>query len=391
MSIKIARRLSGSKEYYFSTKLKQLSEMKENGIDILNLGIGSPDMAPPENAVLSLIREAGKSETHGYQSYRGLPEFRTAVQEFYQIHYHSQISDNNVLPLIGSKEGLMHIAMTYLEKGDIALVPDPGYPTYEAVTRMAEATPVKYKLNEKNKWLIDTGYLENLIKSFPVKVIFMNYPHMPTGASGTINMFKRVLKIAEENNILLINDNPYSFILNDSPISALQAYGIHPNLIELNSLSKSHNMAGWRIGFMVTSEEHISNILKFKTNMDSGMFLPVQIAAAKALKSSKTWFDNLNKEYKKRKLVAMKLLDQLECKYDTKASGMFIWARIPDTFSNGEALSDHILNATGVFLTPGFIFGEQGDKFIRISLCSSVNTFEDALNRILSIPNKIAI
>ncbi|QCK15103.1 pyridoxal phosphate-dependent aminotransferase [Mangrovivirga cuniculi] len=302
MSIKIANRLSGSKEYYFSTKLRQLSDKQANGIDILNLGIGSPDMAPPENAVLSLIRESGKKNTHGYQSYRGLPDFRYAVSEFYDTFFQCNISESNVLPLIGSKEGLMHIAMTYLEKGDIALVPDPGYPTYEAVTRIAEATPVKYKLKEDNKWLIDAVYLENLINSFPVKVIFMNYPHMPTGASGNLKMFRKILDLAEKHNILIINDNPYSLILNNKPISAIQAYGIHPNLIELNSLSKSHNMAGWRIGFMVTHEEHISNILKFKTNMDSGMFLPVQVAAARALRNPKSWFDHLNQEYQKENI-----------------------------------------------------------------------------------------
>ncbi|NMM50024.1 pyridoxal phosphate-dependent aminotransferase [Marinigracilibium pacificum] len=388
MQIKLASRLGNQKEYYFSTKLKQLNEMKENGIKIINLGIGSPDLPPPESAVLSLIRESGRIDTHGYQSYRGLPEFRKAIANFYNENYLTDINSDNVLPLIGSKEGLMHIAMTYLEEGDVALIPNPGYPTYEAVTRMAGAIPVSYDLNEEENWIINTSYLEYLINNHSVKVLFLNYPHMPTGAMANIELFKSILKIATKYNVLVVNDNPYSFILNDNPVSALQVEGIHPNLIELNSLSKSHNMAGWRIGYMISSEDHINNVLRFKTNMDSGMFLPLQMAAVSALQAGVSWFKDLNNEYFKRKELALEILDLLNCTYSKSSAGMFIWAKIPDYFKSGEELSDYLLDATGIFITPGSVFGSRGNGFIRISLCSNLNVLSEAINKILSIPNK---
>lgn len=382
MTVNPASRMNLVQEYYFSTKLKQIAEMRASGIDVLNLGIGSPDLPPSIETISALAESAQKPQNHAYQSYVGIPALREAMADFYQNAYGVSLNPaNEVLPLIGSKEGIMHISMAYLEAGDEVLVPNPGYPTYRAASLLTGATVVDYDLSEANGWLPDLKELAKKDLS-KVKLMWVNYPHMPTGAKATKDFFEELRDFALAHNILIVNDNPYSFILNDDPQSILSVEGMKEVALELNSLSKSHNMAGWRMGMLMGKAEFINPVLRFKSNMDSGMFLPLQMAAVKALQNDKIWFDQLNSVYKERQQKVFEMMELLDCQYDKNQSGMFVWAKIPANYASGFALSDEILEKTGVFITPGGIFGTAGDGYIRTSLCAEVSVFEEAILRI---------
>jgi len=369
-------------EYYFSTKLKQIAEMRNSGIDVLNLGIGSPDLPPSAQTIEALASTAQSPKNHAYQSYVGILALREAMASFYQNAYDVELNPaNEILPLIGSKEGIMHISMAYIEAGDEVLVPNPGYPTYRAASLLTGATVVDYDLSEENNWLPDLKELAKKDLS-KVKLMWVNYPHMPTGAKATGGFFEELRDFALTHNILIVNDNPYSFILNDNPQSILSVEGMKDVAMELNSLSKSHNMAGWRVGMLVGKAEFINPVLRFKSNMDSGMFLPLQMAAVMALKNDKSWFEELNKTYKIRQQKVFEIMQLLNCQYDTRQSGMFVWAKIPAKYKTGYELSDEILEKAAVFITPGGIFGTAGDGYIRTSLCAEVSVFEESILRI---------
>ncbi len=369
-------------EYYFSTKLKQIAEMRNSGIDVLNLGIGSPDLPPSAQTIEALANSAQNPKNHAYQSYVGIPALREAIANFYQNAYDVELNPaNEILPLIGSKEGIMHISMAYLEAGDEVLVPNPGYPTYRAASLLTGATVVDYDLSEENNWLPDLKELAKKDLS-KVKLMWVNYPHMPTGAKANKAFFEELRDFASTHNILIVNDNPYSFILNDDPQSILSVEGMKEVAMELNSLSKSHNMAGWRVGMLAGKAEFINPVLRFKSNMDSGMFLPLQMAAVMALQNDKSWFEELNKTYKIRQQKVFEMMQLLDCQYDKNQSGMFVWAKIPAKYKTGYELSDEILEKAAVFITPGGIFGTAGDGYIRTSLCAEVSVFEEAILRI---------
>ncbi len=388
-TISPASRLQVVQEYYFSTKLKQIAALKASGIPVLNLGIGSPDLAPSDATIEALIASAQKKENHAYQGYQGIPALREAFSQFYKTQYQVDIDPNTeILPLMGSKEGIMHIAMAYLEKGDVTLIPNPGYPTYQAACALTGAEVQSYELSEANGWLPDLDELAKRDLS-KVKIMWVNYPHMPTGAKADWAFFEKLRDFALKHAILLVNDNPYSFILNDQPISMLSIPGMKEVAIELNSLSKSHNMAGWRIGAVLGKQSFLVPILTFKSNMDSGMFLPLQEAAVEALKADAHWFKQQNKIYSERQQVVFQLMDLLNCSYDPKQSGMFVWAKIPNTYGSGYELSDKILEENAVFITPGGIFGSQGNGYIRVSLCAPISLFESAIHRIKTHSNGI--
>ena len=382
MTISPASRMNLVQEYYFSTKLKQIAEMRNSGIDVLNLGIGSPDLPPSAQTIEALAKSAQNHKNHAYQSYVGIPALREAMANFYQNAYGVELNPSNeILPLIGSKEGIMHISMAYLETGDEVLVPNPGYPTYRAASLLTGATVVDYNLSEENGWLPDLKELAKKDLS-KVKLMWVNYPHMPTGAKGNKIFFEELRDFAITHNILIVNDNPYSFILNDDPQSILSIEGMKEVAMELNSLSKSHNMAGWRVGMLTGKSEFINPVLRFKSNMDSGMFLPLQMAAVTALQNNKSWFEELNKTYKIRQQKVFEMMQLLDCQYDKNQSGMFVWAKIPAKYTTGYELSDEILEKSAVFITPGGIFGTAGDGYIRTSLCAEVSVFEEAILRI---------
>lgn len=381
-SIQPAKRLNLVQEYYFSTKLKEIAEMKSRGLDVVNLGIGSPDLPPSPQTIEALHVSAQDPKNHAYQSYVGLPALRQAFADWYRTYFGADLNPaNEILPLIGSKEGIMHIAMSYLEPGTVALVPNPGYPTYRSASLLAGAEVRNYDLSEETGWLPDLKALAQTDLS-AVRVMWVNYPHMPTGAKATRALYEELVAFGREHNILIANDNPYSFILNEEYLSILSVPGAKEVAVELNSLSKSHNMAGWRMGVLAGGAEILSNVLKFKSNMDSGMFLPMQEAAIQALSNPPSWYAGLNAIYRERQKVVFELLDLLDCRYDPQQTGMFVWARIPDTWESGYALSDEVLHKAHVFITPGGIFGTQGDRYIRISLCADVRVFEEAGRRI---------
>lgn len=384
MIIQPASRISTVKEYYFSKKLKEIAALRASGKDILNLGIGSPDLPPPPEAIEVLIEKSQQDGAHKYQSYVGAPQLREAFAEWYGRHFSVDLNPNSeILPLIGSKEGIMHISQTFLEAGDEVLVPNPGYPAYRATANLAGATVVEYNLREAD-WFPDFEELEkrDLTK---VKIMWVNYPNMPTGAAATSALFDQLVAFAKKHHILVCNDNPYSFVLHENQMSLLAADGAKDVCLELNSLSKSHNMAGWRVGLLAGKAEYLSEILKFKSNMDSGMFLPVQLAAAKALEMGDVWFAGLNDIYKKRQQKVFEIMDLLGCEYSKDRAGMFVWAKAPSTFKDGYALSDKFLYEADVFLTPGGIFGSQGNGYIRVSLCAGVAVFEEAIKRIKKV------
>ena len=384
-----ANRLIGIGEYYFSQKLREIDELNKQGKNIINLGIGSPDL-PPHNSVIRVLQEeSAKPNVHAYQGYKGSPILRKAISDWYTEWYGVELNpDSEILPLIGSKEGIMHICMTYINDGDIILVPNPGYPTYRSAAKLAGAIVKDYNLKEKNNWIPDFDELEKIIREAENGtkqkgiLMFVNYPHMPTGQLPTKEFFEELVAFAKKHKILICHDNPYSFILNDNPLSLLGVKDAKDVVIELNSLSKSHNMAGWRVGMLCGAKERIEEVIRFKSNMDSGMFLPVQLAAAKALTLGKEWHDDLNAVYTKRRQKVFELLDLLNCDYDKKQAGMFIWAKIAAAYKDGYALSDEILKSSNVFITPGGIFGSEGEKYIRVSLCAKEEKFVEAIDRI---------
>jgi LL-diaminopimelate aminotransferase len=383
MKLEVAGRLNGIGEYYFSQKLRQIDDLNKAGANVINLGIGSPDMPPHPEVIKVLQQEASKPTVHGYQNYKGIPAFRQAISAWYQKWYSVELDANSeILPLIGSKEGIMHISMTFLNEGDEVLIPNPGYPTYKSATELAGGVCINYDLLESNEWQPDFHALESRDLS-KVKIMWVNYPHMPTGKSASHELFEKLVKFGIKNNILICHDNPYSFILNNKPpISLLSIQGSKEVVIELNSLSKSHNMAGWRIGMIAASPDNIEMVLRFKSNMDSGMFQPLQMAAAKALSLEEDWHTQLNKIYEARREKVYALLDSLNCIYDREQVGLFVWARIPANYVNGFQLSDQVLSDARVFITPGGIFGSNGNQFIRISLCTTEEKINEALLRI---------
>jgi len=382
MKISVASRLGSVQEYYFSKKLREIREMNDKGLNILNLGIGSPDMAPHPEVVTALTATASKANVHGYQSYMGIPELRMAIGRWYSKYYKVSFdSTKEILPLIGSKEGIMHISMTYLEEGDEVLVPNPGYPAYASAAKLTGATIRHYDLTEENQWEPDFEALEKTDLS-SVKIMWVNYPNMPTGKPASTELFDRLIALGKRHNILIINDNPYSFILNDYPQSIMSVEGAIDTAMELNSLSKAHNMAGWRVGMLVGSGDRISEVLRFKSNMDSGMFRGTQDAAIKALELGREWFDELNRQYAQRKQAACRLLDLLDCKYDEDHQGLFVWARIPSSYKDAYELADEVLYNAKVFITPGGIFGSNGDQHVRVSLCATSERFDEAIDRV---------
>lgn len=383
MIISPANRLDNVTEYYFSQKLQEIREMNAQGMNVINLGIGNPDMSPSEKTIAKFIASAQNPKNHGYQGYKGIPELRKAIADWYlKIYGVSLNSEQEILPLLGSKEGIMHISMAFLNPGDEVLVPDPGYPTYSSVSNLVQAKIRNYNLDENNNWFPDLKALAATDLS-KVKIMWLNYPNMPTGAKASDAMFKEVITFAKQYKILLCHDNPYSLILPDgAPKSILSYDGALDVAIELNSLSKSHNMAGWRVGWVAGGKAYIDTILKVKSNVDSGMFLPVQHAAAEAFSNSTEWHRQQNSEYEQRREKAWELLDTLGCQYDKHQVGMFIWARVPDAVESVEQYIDIFLQKAHVFITPGFIFGENGQRYIRVSLCSTIQAIDEALLRI---------
>ncbi len=382
MQITTSKRLEGIGEYYFSQKLREIDELNKQGKNIINLGIGSPDLPPHPDVVKVLQEESAKPNTHAYQNYKGSPLLRNAIADWYHTWYHVTLDPNTeILPLIGSKEGIMHICMTYLNEGDEALIPNPGYPTYSSAVKLAGGKAVPYELTEANNWGPDFDALEKTDLS-KVKLLWVNYPHMPTGQLPTKDLFEKIVAFGRKHNILVCHDNPYSFILNETPQSLLSVEGAKEVVIELNSLSKSQNMAGWRVGMLCGAKERIDEIIRFKSNMDSGMFLPVQLAAAKALSLGKDWYESINAIYTKRREKVFELLTLLNCEYSKTQVGLFVWAKIPAKYKTGYELSDEVLYNANVFITPGGIFGNAGDGYIRVSLCGSVEKFEEAISRI---------
>lgn len=380
--MQVARRLEPINEYYFSQKLRQIEELNKSGVPVINLGIGSPDLPPHESVIKTLQEESGKPNVHAYQGYKGIKPLRDAIALWYTKWYGVELQpDTEILPLIGSKEGIMHICMAYLNEGDEALVPNPGYPTYRSAVQLAGGVCVDYQLKVENNWAPDFAALEasNLSK---VKIMWVNYPHMPTGQLPTQELFEQLVAFGKKHNILICHDNPYSFILNEKPASILSVAGAKETALELNSLSKSHNMAGWRVGMLCGAKEKIDAVLRFKSNMDSGMFQPVQMAAVKALHLEQDWYDSLNWVYARRRKKVFDLLELLQCTYAKDQSGMFIWAKIPSQYGSGYELSDAILESARVFITPGGIFGSAGDGYIRVSLCSPEERFVEAKTRI---------
>ncbi|MEO9022197.1 MAG: aminotransferase class I/II-fold pyridoxal phosphate-dependent enzyme [Ginsengibacter sp.] len=378
----VADRLGGVEEYYFSKKLRQIDEMNKAGKQVINLGIGSPDLPPHSDVIRTLQEEAAKSNQHGYQNYKGSPILRNAISKWYKKWYDVELNpDTEILPLIGSKEGIMHICMTYINPGDTVLIPNPGYPTYQSAAKIAGANIIAYTLTKEKNWCPDFEELEKQDLQ-NVKLMFVNYPQMPTGQLPTNEMFEELIAFAKKHQILICHDNPYSFILNDKPMSLLNFEGAKEVVIELNSFSKSHNMAGWRVGMLCGAKERIEEILRFKSNMDSGMFLPLQLAAAKALELGQDWYDSLNAVYRKRREKVFELLDLLDCTFDKGQAGLFVWAAIPSEYKDGYELTDKVLSDSNVFITPGGIFGNAGDKYIRVSLCATEEKLNEAIDRI---------
>lgn len=382
MKIQPAQRVQKVKEYYFSRKLKEIAQMRQQGNPIINLGIGSPDLPPHPKTIQTLCKQARQEQNHGYQSYTGIPELRQAYALWYEKFFGISLNpENEILPLIGSKEGIMHISMAFLNPGDGVLIPDPGYPTYRAVSELLGAKTQTYDLKAPNNWQPDFQSLEKQNLSH-IKIMWTNYPHMPTGTKATPELLQQLVNFGKKHNILICNDNPYSFILNKKPLSIFSAQGAKQVALELNSLSKSHNMAGWRIGMLGGNAQLLSYVLRAKSNMDSGMFRPAQLAAAQALKSPQSWYDKINAEYEKRRKIAEEIFQILNCTFDPAQSGMFLWAKIPENKQNAEEISEDLLKKAFVFITPGFIFGKNGEKYLRISLCSNTQTLAEAKKRI---------
>jgi aspartate/methionine/tyrosine aminotransferase len=382
MKVQTAERLNHINEYYFSKKLSQIRSMPTNGREIINLGIGNPDMEPASEVIRSAVDSASLNSSHGYQPYRGIPELRESFSEWYRRIFHVTLSaEHEILPLMGSKEGVMHTSMAFLNRGDGVLVPNPGYPAYEAAAKMCGAKVNHYHLLQNNNWYPDFNAIEK-INLDDVKIMWVNYPNMPTGKRATTSLFDSLIAFGHKHNILIINDNPYSLILNPNPLSILASEGAKEIALKMNSLSKSHNMAGWRIGMVAGSKSHIDAILKVKSNMDSGMFLPIQHAAVKALGLGGEWYEKLNAAYMTRRAIVHQILKKLGSAYETDQSGLFVWSTVPDKWRDAEQFSDHLLKKFGLFITPGSAFGSNGDRFIRTSLCVSEDRLKESLERI---------
>lgn len=377
-----ANRLDGVSEYYFSKKLKEVAQMNAEGKNVISLGIGSPDMPPAEEVIRTLCDEAWNPNGHGYQPYVGIPELRKAFAEWYKRWYNVELNPvSEVQPLIGSKEGILHVTLAFVNPGEQVLVPNPGYPTYTSLSKLLGAEVIAYNLKEENGWLPDFDELERMDLS-RVKLMWVNYPNMPTGTNATPELFEKLVDFATRKNIVVVNDNPYSFILNNKPLSILSVPGAKECCIEFNSMSKSHNMPGWRIGMLATNATFVSWILKVKSNIDSGMYRALQLAAAKALEAEAEWYEGNNKNYRERRQLAGEIMHALGCEYDENQVGMFLWGRIPENCTDVEELTEKVLQQARVFITPGFIFGSNGARYIRISLCCKQEQLAEALKRI---------
>ena len=389
--IKAASRTGLVNEYYFSAKLAEIARMRLQGADVINLGIGSPDMAPAQEVTEELSRSASMAGNHGYQGYRGIPSLRQAFAEWYKRFFGVTLDPaTEILPLMGSKEGIMHVSMAFLDPGDEVLVPDPGYPAYSAAALLAGGKVRTYDLSEETGWMPDIRAIEAMGVE-RVKMMWINYPHMPTGAKASVELFEQLVRFAERNHILLCNDNPYSFILNRDHLSILSVPGARETALELNSLSKSHNMAGWRIGMLAGDSGYINAVLKVKSNMDSGMFQPLQAAAAVALALPESWYEGLNEAYLRRRLLAAEIMSSLSCTFREAQSGLFLWGRIPEERKDSEELTEELLHGSHLFVTPGSVFGKNGRRYIRISLCADEEMLARALSRVRSgaITNKL--
>lgn len=381
-TVEPAARTRWLSEYYFSQKLPLLDEENKSGLPTLNFGIGNPDLPPHDGVIEALCASAREANAHGYQPYNGTLALRTAFAKWYQRHFDVTLDPAcEILPLLGSKEGILHTSLAYVNPGEKALVPDPGYPTYASATQLAGGTPLYYHLNAYDNWQPDWEQLDNMDLR-GVKLMWVNYPNMPTGARASANTIERLIRFGKANNILIVYDNPYSFIINTAFDSILSHSGAWDIAIELNSLSKSHNMPGWRVGAVAGNHKYLKEILKVKSNTDSGMFLPVQVAAVAALEATDEWRSNLNESYRGRQRKVKKLLDVLGCEYQDEQAGLFVWAKIPDEFPDGDVFSDTLLKETGIFVVPGKVFGSTGDKYIRISLCASESKIQTAISRV---------
>jgi len=382
--IQKADRLNDVKEYYFSKKLREVAALRNEGKPIINIAIGSPDLAPSSKVIEAIQNAVTLPDAHQYQSYQGIPELRNGIASFYKENYNVSLnSATEILPLMGSKEGIMHISMAFLNKGDKVLIPNPGYPTYASVTNLVEAEPILYNLNEATNWLPNFSEIEQQDLS-KVKIMWINYPHMPTGAVASKEDFKQLIAFARKYQILIVNDNPYSFILNEEPLSILEIEGAKEVAIELNSLSKTFNMAGWRVGMVVGDAEIIKTILKVKSNMDSGMFFGIQKGAVEAFKLSNDWFKAQNEIYKRRRALVWKIFDVLDCTYNKNIGGLFVWAKLPKGIKS-EDVTDNLLYNKNVFITPGTIFGSNGEGYLRASLCVSEDVLTEVLDRIITV------
>ena len=389
MNIIPAQRVTEVQEYYFSKKLKEVAQLNAQGADIISLGIGGPDRPPHKDVIDTLCAEAQVESNHSYQPYVGIPQLRQAFARWYNRWYGVELDANTeIQPLIGSKEGILHVSLAFLNPGDGVLVPNPGYPTYSSVSRLAQAEIFNYDLTEENGWYPDFEALEKLPLE-RIKLMWINYPHMPTGTPATFDLYQKIIDFGRRHNIVIVNDNPYSFILNDKPMSILQIEGAKDIAIEMNSMSKSHNMAGWRVGMLASNPTFINWILKVKSNIDSGQFKPVMLAAVKALEADKDWYTTLNNLYRSRRNVAEEIMTELGCTFNPSQRGLFLWGRIPDSIASSETLADKVLYDARVFITPGFIFGSNGDRYIRVSLCATEENMRRALNRIREMNNNL--
>ena len=377
-----ANRVGSVQEYYFYKKLKEVAEMNAAGKNVINLGVGSPDLPPSEQTIETLCEHARKANEHGYQPYVGIPELRKGFADWYKTWYNVDLDPKTeIQPLIGSKEGILHISLAFLNPGDGVLVPNPGYPTYSSVSKLVEARLIPYELKEELGWQPDFEELEKMDLS-NVKLMWTNYPNMPTGANASVELYEKLVAFGRKHGIIICNDNPYSFILNEHPLSILSIPGAKEICIEMNSMSKAHNMPGWRMAMLASNDQFVQWILKVKSNIDSGQFKPMQYAAVEALSAKKEWYDNMNRVYRSRRDLAGQIMRTLGCEYDENQVGMFLWGRIPDSAESGEAIANKVLYEANVFLTPGFIFGSRGERYIRISLCCKNETLEEALKRI---------
>ena len=384
-NIQPADRLANVSEYYFSRKLKEVAQMNAEGKNVISLGIGSPDMPPSEETVNVLCEQAKRPDAHGYQPTVGIPELRKAMAHWYKRWYHVELDPaTEIQPLIGSKEGILHVTLALVNPGDQVLVPNPGYPTYTSLNKILGSEIVNYNLREDNHWQPDFDELEKMDLS-RVKIMWTNYPNMPTGANATMELYEKLVNFARRHNIVIVNDNPYSFILNKKPLSILNVPGAKECCIEFNSMSKSHNMPGWRIGMLASNAEFVQWILKVKSNIDSGMFRAMQLAAATALEAEADWYEGNNENYRNRRHLAGEIMKTLGCTYDEKQVGMFLWGKIPASCKDVEELTEKVLHEARVFITPGFIFGSNGARYIRISLCCKDNKLAEALERIKRI------